>query len=1088
MLAYRLAALAVAVVALAAGSATAQTCTTTYTAAAGNADGNGWFEDGNWSDGVPTAADTACVSGSGNNFTRTVTATAPVTLGGLLVDGFLGARLDLRFLGGLALTGRARITSPSSATNVSGDITVQDELVLDPGHIVTRGGVLTVEEGARLVVRNQTGTNGGGYSSIGGGNAAGSLSELRVFGTLEVYESLLARSTFTFDGATIRLFDDPDTASPGQTDIAWFDNGGLVRNVQVFTEPGTQLLLNGDVTLEGTLSGASDGGFAFAQNTVAFGGGSLTLGSGDVTLDVGGANGLSLYVQQFSNRPAYIITSNGGRLVNENLLRVPGGQRFFQDVEIVNRATMEMSGAARIYLQDDSQLTVEQTGTLALTDAGGTGNRAIYGESFADPGTARLAVQGRLVHAGSFATDHVYVPIDVDGGEVEVTSGRLTLARGGTMTDAALTVAPGALLWAHRDWDLAGTLSGTAADEESLAFYSQQNDVPVRLRATGGDVTLDVGGAGLRIEQTAFGPPAELSSPDGSAFVAAGRTVLDAQVEIDGITLLSAGGLALDRARPTFLSGGEIVNPAGQTLSIIGSTFAVGDAGGQFVNRGVASIETTLQTIFGDALDSRPGSELRALGALVNLQSTDPAAYGAGVAVTGNGRVSRPAGTPYLGTLSPGTPDLPTDTLRFDHFAPEGDARLVIDLAPGRADQVTTFGTFQNPVTLGGTLVVRLAPGYVPAPDDSWIIVREETNRALEGDFAAVEIVGGPPSAAFSIDRSVPSEVRLVSELPKAVSATDAVAEERGLAPGHFTVYRTDYDAPGQPQLVTARLSGTATRYQDYTADLSRTGLVTVPAGADSVVVGVYPMTDFDAEPLEWVVLEVAQGDGFVADSVQLIDSPPDGGFIVYGSSPDRAANVGGITVVVSGEYLEPETSVSLTGSGEEIEADSVWVGAAGSVLTAYFDLAQAQEGVRDLRLEASGVTRTIGNALAIETARFPEVTVRVEAPPRVAVGRTAEYRLILHNTGNVRVLGTAGLTGLPASTEWEIDVEVPRAGGLPPIPWHEAFPAETTEEGLIILLPPLLLAPGEETVLAIRAVVPSARPVRLVGAWQYRR
>ena len=1083
--------LLLAALALAAGALQAQTCTTTYTAAVGNVDGNGWFEEDNWSDGLPTPADTACVSGSTGNFTRPVTATAPVTLGGLLVDNATGFRLDLRFLGGLTLTGRSRIASTSTAMHVSGDITVQDELILDPGRVVTRGGVLTIEEDARLVVRNQTGANGGGSSAIGDGSTAGSPSELRVFGAIELYESLYAKSAFTFDGATIRVFDDPDTTPPGQTDVVAFDNGGLVRDVQVFTEPGTLLLLNGDMTLEGTLSGVSDGGFAFAQNTVTFGGGSLTLGADDATLDVGGATGVSLYYQQFSNRPAYIISSNGGRLVNENLLRIPGGQRFFQDVEIVNRATMQMSGGARIYLQDDSQLTVEEAGTLTLTDADGTGNRAIYGESFNEPGTARLAVRGRLVHAGSFATDHVYVPVDLDGGEVEVASGRLTLASGGTMTDAALTVAPGALLWAYHDWDLAGTLSGTAADEESLAFYSQQfGDVPVQLRATGGDVALDVGGAGLRIEQTAFGPPAILSSLDGSAFVSTGRTVFDGGAQIDGVTLLNAGGLVLDRARPVFLNGGEMVNQADQTLTVIGSTFTVGDGGGQLLNEGVLAVASTSQTIFNDALDSRPGSEIRTLGAYVNLTSTDPERYGAGVSITGRGRVSPPSGAPYFGTLSPGTPEAPTDTLAFDSFAPasdQGDARLVIDLAPGSADQVTTFGSSQNPTTLGGTLVVRLAPGYVPLPDDSWVIVLDRSSRAVQGDFAAVEIVGGPPSAAFSIDQSVQNEVRLVSELPKAVGATDPVAEERGLTPGHFTVYRTDYDAPGQPQLVSARLAGTATRYRDYTADLPRTGLVTIPAGADSVVVGVYPMTDFDAEPLEWVVLEVAQGDGSVADSVQIIDSPPDGGFIVYDSSPERATNIGDLEVVVSGQYLQPGTTARLSGKGESIDAFLVTVNADGTVLTARFALAGADSGVRSLALSEGGVVRTVADALDVEEATFPEVTVQVDAPPRVAAGRQATYHLILHNRGNVSVIGRPSIAGFPEGTEWEVDFDVARSGGES-IPWHELTSVFELDGVLTIPLPRMILPPGESRSVPIRAVVPTAQPLEVSGAWLYAR
>ncbi|MEM1054557.1 MAG: T9SS type A sorting domain-containing protein [Bacteroidota bacterium] len=993
--------------------AAAQTCTTTYTAAVGNGDGNGWFDDGNWDNGVPTPADTACVSGSPNNFNRPVTAAQPVTLAGLVAED---GRLTLTFDSGLALTGRGRISG--NALDVSGDVTLESGAVLTlaRGRILPRGGTLTVEDGATLRVED-TGSNAG--SSIGSASAGGVASTFVLRGTLLTNERLGIVSTLNVEGGRIAV------AVGTVHSQARFYGPGALSDATLDVAEDAALRLDGDYSLEGSLTGTADG-------LLSLGDGAVTVAAGGVTVGVGGV--LGLVIGEYGATEV-----SGGDVLNTRLLRFSRGGQTLRGFALRTTGTLRLDTAARIFLADGSTLDVAEAGTLLFTDALGTGNRAIYGNSISDPGAARIALRGRIVEEGSAAADAINIPVDVLGGEISARTGRLDLRAGGSMVDPSLNGDQGAELQLFGAWDVEGTVSGqsaatpTAFEDDVTVVFGASSSTSTSFRAVG-EVTLDVGGAGIELGVSAA--TGVITAAPGGGFVNRSAILQKGQTILRGVTLrnegeVSGGGFRLEE-------DARFVNASGATATFRSGVLQ-GDGTGAFVNEGLVQTNQNGSLLsFRGLLDSRSGSELRVgqqPGATVetlNLSQEDPGSYGAGVTISGRGGVSTGFQVLLQGTISPGTPEAPFDTLgvtslRFS--ATEGDPRFVMDIGDGVSDLVST-GDAGILEPGGATLVIRVADGFTPAPGDEWVVARRFSNNAPStGVFPTVEIEGAPPGIAFiqDPDASGAIVIRAVAD-GLAVAAREATVAEG--ASGAFVL--THSPSP-VPYVVTLQASGTATRFADYTLGATG-GAIRVRANTTQTGIPILTRRDADAnEGDETVTIRLGSGATGEA-TLTITDGPSTTGLAVNGIAPSLGSTAGQVTAAVYGTGFAEGATVRLVGpstiegAGERLDENGA--------LVATFDLRTAAVGTYSVEV-TSGGTATLAGAFTVTDEALAEVLPlwgAITGTPNPRRGRFSTYTITIGNDGPVDLFDILVPIRITQNVEYEVI-------GLAPVEGFEDAP-----------------------------------------------
>ena len=134
--------------------------------------------------------------------------------------------------------------------------------------------------------------------------------------------------------------------------------------------------------------------------------------------------------------------------------------------------------------------------------------------------------------------------------------------------------------------------------------------------------------------------------------------------------------------------------------------------------------------------------------------------------------------------------------------------------------------------------------------DDTEVESSENVTLAIAPD--ATYLVGSPGSATVAIaDNDSGSTGPVVT-----VTATDAGAAEAGSNPGTFTFTRTGSTASALT--VNYSLSGSATQGNDYRPEGDMSVSITIPAGASSATLSVYPFRDTEVEGTESVVLTIA--------------------------------------------------------------------------------------------------------------------------------------------------------------------------------------------------------------------------------------
>ncbi|MEM8557565.1 MAG: hypothetical protein AAGG50_07060, partial [Bacteroidota bacterium] len=286
----------------------AQDCTTTWT----NASGGDWTDAANWSSGVPTTTDRACVLLGG---TYTITANRIDALA-LLFGGEAGTQT-------LVLTGPVTLTEPSAL----GPNAVVDwrSGYLEAGTLVNEGLIrftgASTNRGARgetAVLRN-TGTvrwedsgilyvyNGARFENASAFNVSGTGSLRGFSGTGTFTTEPTATLTKTGD-ALWEVFGTLAVENEG----TWAVNGGAVeieeasthRDATLAVAEGARLQFNRRLTIEGTLTSAPQGRLALNAP--------MTAGPGATLAVTGtGFEWLSGYLE-------------AGRLVNRELIRFTG--------------------------------------------------------------------------------------------------------------------------------------------------------------------------------------------------------------------------------------------------------------------------------------------------------------------------------------------------------------------------------------------------------------------------------------------------------------------------------------------------------------------------------------------------------------------------------------------------------------------------------------------------------------------------------------------------------------------------------------------------------------------------------------------
>jgi len=1003
--------LALALVGLAAQPAFAQTCTTEWAASTSGV----WSDDGNWTNGAPDAADTACITAPG---TYVVTLDRRQALDGLVVGGASGLQtlvMDGTFdplgSGTIGPNGRVELQSSENCGScdglpvVTGTLTVEGTLTHTAlVGLLSQGGTLDIAPGGAL--RVDTGTNS---VSIGSGTAD-ARSRLVVRGTLlfdptdGTTRSTTVLGTFDLEGGTVDVL--------GSGAILFFQSQGtwtggtfsVAEDMTVWLTAGAGS--NGIYEVTGTLDGSPAGRLLLTS------GATFAAGPGGATLAFGGTG---LRVEPGSGQTSF-FTSAGGAFTNTGLVTVAGNGLWFEDATLQNEGTLDVRTTMR--MEQSAELDNVAAGEVRFIDAG---------QIIGGPDGGLLRSAGRLIarlDASSSARSTIGVPVEIDGGSVETEDAGFFFGSQGLFRNVSFTANEDIWLAAGNGsngvYRAEGTLSGTAT---GTLFFGLAT-----LEAGSGGATLDIDGAGLQF-LSGSGQQFTLASAGGD-FVNTGVINWGGNFNLmTGVALRNEGDLTV-RPGLRLAEGATLTNAVGATATFAagGSLFPEGDNPGTFVNEGLVLKTEGGTTNFSNTLRSQPGSELRVLEGRFMFANENPANYGAGVLLSGRDRVFMTPPQLMQGTVSPGTPETLVDTLSFSGLFrlddTEGDARLAIDLGPDGADHIATF----SPIVLGGTLVVRVLDGYTPEFGDAFTIIRDLMNGAVQGAFSSIEVEGAPEGVSFAVDTSEPGAVVLRAAAAVTVSAPVADTPEGQPAPFVLT-----HPAAAEPFTINFALGGTATRFADYT--VSATGnTVRAQPNTTQTVVTLYPRRDADPnEGPEAVTLEVLLGDGAAPApdagqaGIAITDGPSIDALALDGVSPAEGENLGTVTTSVFGTGFGESATVSLDGP-VTVEGETVEVTAFGARAT--FNLAGAPAGAYDVVVQSGGEDATLDNAFTV-TEGTPDVPVwaSISGTPSPRFGRWSTYTLTVGNDGATDLYDTLVLLRITDELEYEISDAVPVPG-----------------------------------------------------------
>ncbi len=416
----------------ASAGAYAQSCTTSWTNPAGGA----WETATNWSDGVPDAADVACITLDG---TYTVgQSSANRTVAGLVVGGASGTQ-RLTTFNEFTIAGDGlvrpngvvevlnRVPGAGDGVYTTGTLTVEGLLLYRGSDLLSDGGTLDVAPGGTLRIADN--------ASAGSGAAT-----FRIRGLLESVGTSTSRVAAVLDvqGGTLR-------AATGRLDI---NGGGLLHNATLEApEEGALIRLGrpGVLTVTGTLSGTPGGRVALSDTRFEAGPGDATLAFGGTGLIFTGASGV-----QFST-----ITSAGGRFINTGLLTWEDQFAVAQAVVIENRGTLR--SLEGVSLDQGARLLNRAGATWEIAASNALG----FGDGTVENAGLILKTGAGSTHFGNGSGRLRNLP----GAELRALNGRLDLAPPGSQTvPDGVTLTGTSSFWINYDLDIQGTVSpGTDA-------------------------------------------------------------------------------------------------------------------------------------------------------------------------------------------------------------------------------------------------------------------------------------------------------------------------------------------------------------------------------------------------------------------------------------------------------------------------------------------------------------------------------------------------------------------------------------------------------------------------------------------------
>lgn len=464
------------------------------------------------------------------------------------------------------------------------------------------------------------------------------------------------------------------------------------------------------------------------------------------TLVLGGASGTQTLTSQGYVGIGSATVGPNGRFQFVNI--TPGG-----DDGLYLTGTITVEGEVSVpggvtFLRNSGTLDVAPSGTLRLSDQARVGGIQAL---FRVRGTVEGVGCPFPINTGQCT---IQAPVEVLGGTLRAASGVLQLQAGGTMDGATLDAGPESALILNADliepyqMTVEGLIQGAPQGTVGMAglnLYAGPAGATLAVTGTGFQM---VGTSILRSGGGAFtNTGLLLKAATGSNFsgLAEGTLRNEGVIEIPSSLALYAGGVL--RNEP----GGVVRASAG------GSLAGDGNGTGRFENAGLFVLDAPDQSFsFGDGgfgnnsgPYSESGSELRVLAGTLDLPGPASTNLPEGTTLTGTGAVGTAISFEPEGEISPGTDSRPLAALGVaSYFRPSltaGDPRLVIDIdGGGRSDTLAvSFAPGSQNTRLGGTLVVRVRPGYAPAVGDRFTILT--SGSAIEGEFAAVvaEHAGG---------------------------------------------------------------------------------------------------------------------------------------------------------------------------------------------------------------------------------------------------------------------------------------------------------------------------------------------------------
>lgn len=989
---------------LVAPRAHAQTCTTSWTNAAGGA----WETASNWSDGVPDPGDVACIT-LGGTYTVT-TDRSDRTVAALVVGGASGTQ-TLTVFNGFTASGDVRI-GPHGLVELLDRVPGGGDGLYASG-VVTVEGVLQTTAGVTLM---PTGTlvveTGGTLRLTDGAAMGGSASALRLRG-----EAVCTSGTCQInapadvDGGTLR------TAGTGtRMDVR---GGGRLFNAALEAETGSTLNItrNGSVryTVGGTIAGTPAGTVAWTGNTA------FAAEVGGATLAVAGT-GITLTGSAF-------LTSGGGAFRNTGRLYAPHDPSNFATVDGVTlRNAGQLVLEIGLGFRNAGIVHNEAAGVVHTYDGGSLGGVGGAAGRFENAGLLRQTERTNTAYGTSC---RIQIPYDgLPGSVLRAEAGTINVEQGGTLRDVSFEAAEGTLVAVGGSASLrvSGTLSGTPVGDVRL-YRAQVSAGPE-------GATFDVGGTGLRLGSS-------VALVGGGVFTNTGLLLGPSEssnfVALDGALLENRGRFVLNIGLG-FRNGATLRNEAaGEVeLSTYGSIGGVGGAAGRFENYGrVVKTGTGTSGFSTVVTQAYAGSRYVSLSGRLDLPTPAGQSFPAGATLSGTSEVYWPGTFEATGTISPGTDAQPIAPLMLWQYRPsltEGDPRLVIDVGPNGTSDLLDMRAGAS-IRLGGTLVVRVRPGYVPQPGDLFTILQRPINAsAITGSFANVVVEGAPAGITFRPEIDGITSVRLRAVADVSITAS-AQATSEGGSPITVVVRAAAAAASLTSLDVPLLFEGTARRFDDYTVDFGGS-VLRIPAGATEARFTLFPRRDaLTSEGDERIRIRIAEGGDVPAgDSIVVVvhDGPSANALAVDGVAPSRGADAGRLTATVFGRGFAEGASVSLVGSGRTLAGGTVEPDSSGVGLRAVFNLDGAPRGTYDVVVTSNGQTATLPGAFTVEERRGVQVWADIVGTSNPRVGRWSTYTVMVGNDGNADVHDVMLVLRLTNGLQYEFMEGIVFPDGMP--------------------------------------------------------